>query len=556
MAGRDLVKWETGKGKSTRDIGVGLSVLILDDEPNILVTTERLLSKKGFKVQTCQRPSLAVDILRRQRFSILLVDVVMPEMDGFQVAEAAMQLDPKLTIVLTTGQATLDRAVKATRSGLHGFLLKPYSADELIKALQEALERNGAIQEHFELEALKPLIETSTSILSEVDPEILSERIVRVAWRETQADRVCLMLVDENGRGLTVQSCVGPLDQFARTVLAPLENRIAKRVLETNKPFVWTSGTADDTAADEIVGEEDIAAVLCLPLEAKERTIGVLSLAKFGGAAPFTRSQMELGFILGGQAAVAIEKARLYDELRSEKARAEALMVQATMAQEEERRRVSSEVHDTVAQWLVAAQSHVEICRACIEEADLEDAFNELDQLQGTLRQSAHELRRILMDLRPVDLQVGLAVALKHLAGKFEDDTGIAAHYHLSGTYLRLPEEKETLIYRIVQEALNNVRKHAAASEVKIYAEFNAQVTRVEIADDGIGFSCAQESPRSREKGHLGLSVMRQRAEMLRGDLSVSSELGVGTRVSLLVPSSIRQRRLGGGSADGTFRNS
>ncbi|MGH2658979.1 MAG: GAF domain-containing sensor histidine kinase [Actinomycetota bacterium] len=205
------------------------------------------------------------------------------------------------------------------------------------------------------------------------------------------------------------------------------------------------------------------------------------------------------------------------------------LLARLVSAQEEERQRIAGDIHDDPVQKIVAAGMRLQLLRKQVTEPELRKI---LDKLLETIGASIVSLRHLIFELRPSVLdQDGLAPALREYLHKLADDLEFDVDNRLSE---EPPGETRVLLYRIAQEALANVRKHAQASKVAVVLREQDGGYLVRISDDGVGFS-PQDGFRS-APGHLGLSSMRERAEMAGGWCKVHSLLGGGTTVEFWVP--------------------
>lgn len=203
-------------------------------------------------------------------------------------------------------------------------------------------------------------------------------------------------------------------------------------------------------------------------------------------------------------------------------------------SQERERKRVARELHDGIAQSLQAVKLNLQIMLRKAGSAGGSAACREipeiLDQISGTIR----DVRNVAMDLRPSFLEEhGIMEALRLHARGFEEATGINVQVVTSGEAVRIPSHVTDNVYRIFQEALNNIRKHAAASDVRVWLGVAGGQLRLRIKDCGKGFSC--EDLDISNTG-IGIPSMRERAELLGGRISVKSVPGEGTVVDLEVP--------------------
>ncbi len=343
------------------------------------------------------------------------------------------------------------------------------------------------------------------------------------------------MLLDEGQQELEVKAVLGPSDRLNHGK-EKVGQGLAGWVAKTAKPLMLTDETPPEHPMRKEMTKMGFSSVLCLPLVVKGRVIGVLRSSKRGGS-PFTHSDLELLSILCGQAAIAIENARLFSGVKNQQARVEQLLKQTLIAQEHERRRISLEIHDGAAQWMVAASYRIRAFDHTLAKGKLTQTREELSELKSVIDQSIKELRRVIFDLQPPALgQFGLLGALHQYLQIFETDTGIACSFQIEGTPITLPRGYDITLYRVIQEALANVRKHAQATRVDVALRFQLDDLRLEIKDDGKGFDVAKVLESARSVERLGLSGMKDRAETLGGTMVIETAPGAGTCVALTLP--------------------
>jgi len=275
--------------------------------------------------------------------------------------------------------------------------------------------------------------------------------------------------------------------------------------------------------------------LLC-PVKSHGRLIGVLALGEKQSGTSYSDEEADLLKTMSNEAAVAIENARMLDNLKIQQLQVEQLLGQVVLAQEEERNRISIELHDSVAQWLVAVSYGIQSFRHELPDKEVEKARSELSDMEGTITKSLKELRRVVVGLRPPALdELGLTEAIRQSLNDLAVD-GIAGDYNQLGKPFKLPSSIEIAVYRVVQESLINIRKHAAATKVALSVEFNSDELNLEINDNGQGFNLVQTLDSAISVGHLGLLGMKQRAEMLGGIMNIKTGEGNGTTVSFNFP--------------------
>ncbi|GAI17074.1 unnamed protein product, partial [marine sediment metagenome] len=246
---------------------------------------------------------------------------------------------------------------------------------------------------------------------------------------------------------------------------------------------------------------------------------------------------------IGNQIGVAVDNARLYQQQREV---AEQLRVmqenlrfyihQVTRAQEEERKRISHELHDDTIQALVVLSRQLDALASGDKGLSEENRLR-LEELWQQTDNILRGVRRLSQDLRPAALdRLGLLAALEWLASDVAEYSGIAIKVNVLGTKRHLHEEVQLVLFRIAQEALRNVWRHSQATEAEITLEFDERKTRIIVSDNGKGFNLPKTMGDLARDGKLGLAGMQERAQLLDGTLTVQSEPGRGTTVTVVIP--------------------
>lgn len=203
-------------------------------------------------------------------------------------------------------------------------------------------------------------------------------------------------------------------------------------------------------------------------------------------------------------------------------------------AQEEERRRLARDMHDGPAQMLANVMLRAEICERLLE-ADLSQVRGELRSLKEVVRGSLKDIRKVIFDLRPMALDdLGLVPALKRYLSDLKEQRGLSVELTVQGLDRRMPSAVEVAGFRIVQEALNNVQKHAKAARAEVRIEFAKDALGITVTDDGRGFAVADALTERGE--HYGLLSMRERVELLEGTCEIESAPGRGATIKVRLP--------------------
>jgi two-component system NarL family sensor kinase len=258
-----------------------------------------------------------------------------------------------------------------------------------------------------------------------------------------------------------------------------------------------------------------------IPLYFRQRGLGIMNIAGPAWRA-LEPEELRLLSIIASQIGIAVERARLAEE-------------STRLVRAEERARLAREIHDTLAQGLTAIGLDIEGALRHLEQRP-EQARERLTRALATTRGSLEEARRSVLDLRAEALAGRpLAEALAALGRGFTSETGVQVHVQVEDG-AALPIRVEAELYRIAQEALANVRRHARATTVELRLRATARDVLLSIRDDGVGFASAEAGRTSPPDGHHGIVGMRERARLLGGRLRVASRLGRGTTVTAQVP--------------------
>jgi two-component system sensor histidine kinase DegS len=212
-------------------------------------------------------------------------------------------------------------------------------------------------------------------------------------------------------------------------------------------------------------------------------------------------------------------------------------VAQVIQAQEDERLRVSRQIHDGPAQTMTNLVLRAEICERLLD-MDTNRAKTELSGLKSAVNTTLQETRRFIFDLRPMILDdLGLEPTLRRYMQQFTENNKIEAGVTINGLNGRLPGQLEVAVFRIVQEALTNVKQHAHANHAQVTIEGSEESIQITVEDDGAGFNV--EDSKVRDPKKMGLATMRQRVDMFGGQLTIDSTPGRGTRIITTLPAEL-----------------
>ncbi|KPK44005.1 MAG: hypothetical protein AMK74_05850 [Nitrospira bacterium SM23_35] len=289
-------------------------ILVIDDEELILDIAREILTNVGYDVTISSDGHEGIRLLSEETFSLLLTDIRMPDISGLEVIQQVRNHNKEMPIIIITGHGTLDVAIKALKLGAQGFLLKPFTTTDLRSSVADALEKTRLLSDNIRMRALMPLFEVSKEIISETDTKKLLTLIVEIAVRETRADRACLFLTDEQTGKIVLEADYGFLPAHGAEFRKKHLEKLASLLTIEKKPVLIVPGLPIPEGFEEMPGTGELSSIY-MPLTVRGKVIGMLFLSGPGTEHPFSLPDVELVSVLSGQAAAAIENARLYEKL-------------------------------------------------------------------------------------------------------------------------------------------------------------------------------------------------------------------------------------------------
>jgi len=375
--------------------------------------------------------------------------------------------------------------------------------------------------------------ELATTLSGTLDYRKVLEEIQNIGQLATFYDDpenrlVSAALVFESGRShLRVASARG-LSLSDTAVMVPGKAGVLGLALSQSDP-VFAGLPGRDPELQYFAAFLDCKSILALPLRAGFDYFGVLVFGSVQSDA-FSEDYVDLLKAVGTQATVALQNAVLYQNIREEKER-------IVEVEEDARKKLARALHDGPTQSIAAIAMRINYIRRLVEKQNKE-AHLELGKIEDIARRTTKEIRHMLFTLRPLILETqGLVAALHQLSEKMlethEQNVVIQAQ---PGIERWLDSNSQGVIFYIVEEAVNNARKHAHAEHIWVRLYQREAYFFIDIEDDGVGFDQASVDSNYESRGSLGMVNMRERTELVEGSLSVSSQEGAGTKVSVLVP--------------------
>jgi PAS domain S-box-containing protein len=361
----------------------------------------------------------------------------------------------------------------------------------------------------------------------------LMDTVYRAVAPLFQADAFCIALYDEEADELELKLRVNEGVREPPERLPRLRAGLPGFVVAENKPLLIRDFERERDRLPQAhlwhTGEAP-PSWLGVPMRIGERVIGIMCVGACCSHAFGEEEQLLLSTI-ADEVAVAAENARLFEAVEQQRRRLRALSARVAEAEDSERRRLARELHDQVGQNLTALGINLNIVRAQMPEGAADLARSRLDDSLALVEQTAERIRGVMADLRPPLLDdYGLIAALHWYGAQFATRTGIAVTVDGQEPTPRLATPVENALFRITQEALTNVAKHARAAQVTVAVETRNGIVRLVVADDGVGFNPGPQAKPGGRQG-WGLLTMAERAEALGGFCRVESRAGHGTRV-------------------------
>jgi signal transduction histidine kinase len=382
-----------------------------------------------------------------------------------------------------------------------------------------------------DLRELHLLYQVGQSLASNLDLSSLLEDMKQQVPEVMGAERCSIMLVDEVKRELILEAQDIATNE-TREFRIPFDRGIAGWVATNGIGQIVNDVEQDPRWFDGISLATDFItkSILCAPMRHGDRVVGVMQVLNKRSGDPFTEQDLRLLTTLATQAAVAVENARLVRSLKEERDR-------LLSKEAEVRAAIARDLHDGPTQSVAAIAMNIEFIKKLLR-AMPERVPNELDVLSDLVQKTSYDIRTLLFELRPLGLETqGLLAMLQQYVSRFRDPSGaMQLRLEAPASIPRLPVESEGAIFIIVQEAVNNARKHARSSEVTIYIYQEEDQLVASVRDRGKGFNVAAVESSYNTRGSLGLLNMRERAQLIGGECRIRSVENQGTTVELRVP--------------------
>lgn len=386
-------------------------------------------------------------------------------------------------------------------------------------------------QLHARIRALETLQTIARELTAELDLDALLQKILRAAMHVSRSTAGSLFLYDAATHELVFKVIVGGGGDALKETRIPADRGLAGESFIQQRVIHVENAETDPRyfSAPAVSVGLFVRQLLAVPLLAQARAIGVLEVMNKDTGDPYTENEIELLTAFASQSAIAIENARLYGQVLDERDR--ILAVEAAVRHE-----LARDLHDGPAQMLAALIMEIRFLRE-LAQRDPNKLMTEFLNLEAVAQKAMYQTRNILFDLRPLILeQQGLGPALEQYVMRLRMVEPFKITLNAETLKMRFEPKVEAAIFSIVQEAVNNAKKHSGATHLEIDAIENGNGLTITVRDDGRGFDVTQTQANYGQRGSLGLLNMKERAEIARGKLEIDSEKEKGTTVRLSLP--------------------
>ncbi len=514
-----------------------LSILVVDDEPGIALLCKRLLSRASFQVAALTSPREAVDWLKANKADLLLVDIKMPEVDGFEVINLARQLQPDLAVLVMTGFGTVETAIRALHQGVDGLILKPFEkGDELVEAVRKALADNQQKRDAARIQALRPLCAVTESLFSETHGLTLQELVINAIVGQLRCSHAgYYQYVSGEGRFVLLAGQGRQLTDF----VVQVDANDTPLLINSSGP-----GEADDQAR---LRRSGLGAAMFIPISRPGQR-SVLFAGRDASEPPFREFDLEMFLFLERQAAVASENARLYDDQRSYVRKIEESQNALLRA---EKMAAAGRLTASIAHEVNNPLQSVQNCLHLASRDDLppekrqeyfEMARVELERLSLTVRRMLDFYRPGVAEPENVDLaeQIGYALSLMK---KQLEERNIRVQVALPDSLPRVLAVGSQIQQVFINLILNAFDAMPEGGHLQINGQSTRDGVEVYFRDSGPGVRPNQQSRifepffSTKEGGTgLGLTVSYNIVTSHGGTLELMPDLGRGACFRLFLP--------------------
>lgn len=500
-------------------------ILIVDDDLSGLRLLSNLLTEHGYNVRSARDGSTALMMVTADPPDIVLLDILMPGMNGYQVCEQlkASPASRDIPVLFISARDEVIYRIKGFEAGGVDYINKPYKIEEVLArtnthltisklrvAMVERLEELTSLHQISKTFATTRQLPKALEVICKTITELFDAQLTFIALKANDTDQLKGLI------GFNRKS--GPIS-LASAESTHVDTSIFPGLRGEPKSTVLTSiqSVSLPESVQEYVRDNNLQSGLIVPLISRGVSLGILILARDNNSSTFGKHEIDLAETIATDIASAIENERLTEQAR-------------LAAVDAERQRLARELHDSVTQSIYSLTLLSSGWESMARQGTLEDPADSFRRLGAVGQQALREMRLLLHQLRPSVLEEeGLLNAIQQRLDTVERRANIDAQMTVQGEFIDLPQKIEDELFYIAQEALNNSLMHAMAESVVVHIEEDQGKIILSVEDDGMGFDV------SAKHTGMGLINMRERANSIAGELSIRSKAGHGTRVKVSV---------------------
>lgn len=523
------------------------TILIADDTPANLGVVVDSLTERGFRVLVALDGAEALERAQFSQPDLILLDVKMPGIDGFETCRR-LKMDDRtrdIAVIFMTSRTGSEDMVEGFSAGGVDYLTKPVHVEEMI----------ARVSTHLALRTMhKQLVVQNRQLLAEVSVRQQAEAALSRA-RDQLEGRVALRTAE---LARANQSLLAQVEERRRAEAKLLSSEARFRAIVETSPvplcitsmpggqLLYTNGPFQELFGLDLLN--DAANVVDFYADPLERDSLVDHLQREGS---FHNSEIQFtrpdGSVFWAMATARVatyndapaiyvglnditERKRIEQALLESREQLRELSAYMEAIREEERKRIAMEIHDELGQLLTALKMDVSLLKMRL--AGDSDAAKKADDMRELVETTIWMVRNVASHLRPAALNFGIVSALEWLVEDFSRRNNIPCQFRINGSEPVLPDAHATAVFRIVQASLTNVARHARATRADVTLTRSANGLDLHVSDDGCGF----DQDAARKGDSYGVLGMRERARLIGASLLIDSSPGTGTSVSIHIP--------------------
>ena len=516
----------------TKIFGIVITATCLTGS-GVVVWTNNRLSRSDSVVITSRNPFELGELLG-VTFMAMAIGLVIA---WFLTNILAHQVLEVTWVAQDVQQGKLSRRALVWADDEIGVLARTFNAmiDTLAQSRESPEESNAQLQLEAHNAGLMALYELLARAAQSMDKNTILTDGLSKLLAVTKAESGSILLRNKNGtfaEHVTHQVPPSLIDKLLRYASA---DPLLRRAIRVAEPFhaLISDSCCQQSALWRAVETGGFSDVLVVPLQSRGAVSGLVVMLQRAPQSKPPFDKMMLFSTMANQLSVAVENATLWDELKRKNAMRTRLLAKSVNAQEQERERISRELHDETGQALTALLVQLKVLESLPDKEAMLAHAAELRQLVLSILE---EVRRLARDLRPSTLdELGLVPTIDWHIRTFTRNIDLDVEYEaVLSEDTRLPVRTELALYRVVQEALTNIVRHASATRALIRLEEQQGILRITVSDNGCGFD-TNTVLNSQDHG-MGLMSIQERVELMGGTLTFNSVIGRGTYLSVEVP--------------------